>query len=100
MLRAPCQSGNGGRFFNLIRRLPVEPMLPVFLWLFAWHFPDEPASRLADRLSRLATIGSLALAVILIVANISLIIWPVTERRRPACGRHSRTRPSQACIGR
>ena len=69
--------------FDVLRRMPVEPLLPVFLWLFARHFPDEPASRLADRLSRLATIGSLALAVILIVANISLIIWPVTGTPLP-----------------
>ncbi len=75
---APPASPATAAVFNLIRRLPVEPLLPVFLWLFAWHFPDEPASRLADRLSRLATVGSLALGVLLIIANISLIIWPVT----------------------
>jgi hypothetical protein len=64
--------------FGVLRPMPVEPLLPVFLWLFARHFPDEPASRLVDRTSRLATIGSLALAVVLIAANVSQIVWPAT----------------------
>ncbi|HYN06352.1 MAG TPA: protein kinase [Vicinamibacterales bacterium] len=62
---------------DLLGRTPLDPLLPVFFWLFVRHFPDEPAPLAGVRTPRIATLVLLALAVLLIVSNLSEFVWPI-----------------------
>jgi hypothetical protein len=62
---------------DLLRRIRVVPLLPVFWWLFVRHFPEEPTSLLTVRVPRVATLVSFGIASVLIAANLSEIVWPL-----------------------
>jgi hypothetical protein len=61
----------------LLERIPVAPLLPVFLWLFVRDFPDVTPARAGIRWPRIAMLVSLALAILLIVSNLSELVWPL-----------------------
>jgi len=60
-----------------LERIPLAPLLPVFLWLFVRDFPDATSSRAATRWPRIAVVVSLGLAILLIVSNVSELVWPL-----------------------
>jgi hypothetical protein len=60
----------------LLERTPVAPLLPVFYWLFVRDFPDVMPFR-GSRWPGVAIRISLALAILLIISNLSEIAWPL-----------------------
>jgi hypothetical protein len=60
----------------LLERVPVVPLLAVFCWLFVRHFPVETTSRAGLRVLQVATRMSLAVAIVLVLSNLSEIVWP------------------------
>ena len=65
----------GGRLF--LERLPIVPLLPVFLWLFVRDFPQASTSRIGRMAARAGVVASLAIALLLIASNLSEFVWPL-----------------------
>jgi GAF domain-containing protein len=62
---------------GVLERTILDPLLPVFFWMFVRHFPDEPTLPAQVRMLRVATILSVALAVLLLASNLSEFVWPI-----------------------
>jgi hypothetical protein len=61
----------------LLERMQVAALLPVFFWLFVSRFPEATMSRAATRVQKIATYGSLAVAILLVASNLSELFWPI-----------------------
>ena len=62
---------------DVLARIRLDPLLPLFFWLFVGHFPDEPALRSRVRVLRVATVASVGLAAVLLSSNLSEFLWPI-----------------------
>jgi Protein kinase domain len=76
-----CITGIGGlpALAALLVRTQVAALLPVFLWLFVSRFPEPTTSRAGKRFQEIAVRGSLGMAILLVVSNLSEFFWPLAN---------------------
>jgi hypothetical protein len=61
---------------TVVIRLPIVPLLPVFLWLFVRDFPQAATGQTSRRVLGAALAIATTVATVLVLSNLSELVWP------------------------